>query len=492
MKTLYTFSTRFLGLLGMAFILVSCQDSLDDIRDNPNGVTHIDDAALFTKAVRSLFLGTTHYSTASYAGQYAHYYVAGSTSRAPDQYTDGFDTDYNGIFTDMYGGVIRHVEEVLEITSAQETSNPVRYAMADIIAVMGYAVITDGYGEIPYTQGGKGKTEDILLPEYDMQDFIYKDMMERLGASIAVLKNADPSMGYPDSDPVFNNDLSKWLRFANSVRLRLAMRVRFADLDLSKQVVAQCLSEPLMEDNSHNAFMIETEGQGNAWYSRKIGFPSIKMSVKMIDQLQNSTDPRLPVFVAKNGDGIYAGQLNGLTDAAFGNSQFDTKSNMGDAISSPSSKLYLMTAAETYFLLAEIELAYNNDPDAANDKFRMGIQTSFDQWEVDPDAANSFMSSSTAELMGTSDEMEEQIGTQMWIALTPNYYEGWSHIKRTGYPVIEQRTDENLNPGVTNGFMPKRFLYSSFELSSNNANVNEAINRQGPNKIDTPVWWDKK
>ena len=79
----------------------------------------------------------------------------------------------------------------------------------------------------------------------------------------------------------------------------------------------------------------------------------------------------------------------------------------------------------------------------------------------------------------------------MWIALTPDYFEGWSHIRRTGYPVIEERTDSDLERGVTNGIMPKRFLYSSFELSSNGTNASEAIARQGANKIDTPIWWDK-
>jgi hypothetical protein len=99
------------------------------------------------------------------------------------------------------------------------------------------------------------------------------------------------------------------------------------------------------------------------------------------------------------------------------------------------------------------------------------------------------MASPSATLAGTNDQ--EQIGTQLWLALIPNYFEGWTQVRRTGYPVIEERTNDNLSRGVTNGMVPNRFLYSSFELSSNHANVEEAISRQGPNKIDTPVWWDK-
>ena len=489
MKNTYkTLGKIFVAIIMMATPL-SCQDHLDDLRDNPNAVTSIDDAALFTKAVRSLFQDTTDDSAARFAGHYAHYFVAGSTARLPDQYGDGFDVQYNQMFTSMYGGVIRHIEEVLEITSSGSTENEVRHAMANVIAVLGYAKLTDAFGDIPYTEGGRGKTQNILRPKYDTQEFIYRDLIARLSESIAILKVADPAMGYPNSDPMYNNDLNKWMHLANSVRFRLAMRLRYANPTLSQQIVAQCLTEPLMETNEQNAYMIETEGNGNKWYTMRTGFPSIKMSTMLIDQLQDTEDPRLPVFVNEDADGGYSGMTNGLDDTAFGTSNFAAKSDMGTALSSKESKLYIMTASEVYLLRAEAALAYDNDPNKANNLYRKGIETSMEQWEVDSANISDFMARSIASLSGAEDE--KQIGTQLWLALIPNYFEGWSHIRRTGYPVIADRTAANLSQGVTNGRMPKRFLYSSFELSSNRDNVMEAISRQGPNKIDTPVWWDQ-
>lgn len=471
--------------------LVSCQDTLEDLRDNPNGVTTIDDAALFTNATRSLFLLNTDVSVVGFAGQYAHYFVAGTTMRLPDKYGDGFDADYINTFSHMYGGVIRHIEDVLEITTSPETENPVRYAIADVIAVMGYARLTDGFGDIPYTEGGKGKSMDIILPKYDTQEFIYKDLIQRLTASIAVLKTADPAMAYGSSDFVFDNDLTKWVRLANSMRLRLGMRLRVADNALSMQTVAQCLADPLMEDNSHNAEMIQTEGNGNKWFSLKTVFPYIKVSEMMVNQLQSTLDPRLPVFVSKDENGAYVGVTNGLTDEAYGKSNYSAKSDMGLTISSKDSKLYIMTAAEVWFLRAEAALAYDNNFVEANNLYRAGIETSLLQWEVDNDKIDAFMSTATAILSGSKEIQEEAIGTQMWVALTPNYYEAWSHIRRTGYPFIAERTAANLSRGATNGILPKRFMYTSLELSVNNQNVNEAITRQGANKIDTSVWWDK-
>lgn len=209
----------------------------------------------------------------------------------------------------------------------------------------------------------------------------------------------------------------------------------------------------------------------------------------LIDQLEGTSDPRLSVFVSQDANGQYSGMVNGLTDLAFGASDFANQSDMGLALSSSESKLYMITAAETWLLRAEAALAYDSDPAAANNSYRMGIETSLKQWEVDQTDIDTFLGSPAATLTGVNDE--EQIGTQMWLALTPNYFESWSHIRRTGYPMIPVRTDPELHQGVTNGIMPTRFLYSSFELGSNSANAQEAISRQGANKIDTPVWWDK-
>lgn len=489
MKTIQNTIRKTVVVAIFGMVLLSCDKQLKDLYDNPNAVTTIDDSALFTKAVRSLFQSTTDNASARFAGQHAHYYVAGSTWRSVDQYGDGFDDEYNGILNGLYGGTIRHIEEVLDITSSEGTQNNVRNAMANIIAVLGYAKITDAFGDMPYTEGGKGKSQDILQPKYDTQESIYKDMINRLTTSISILKTADPAQGYPGSDPIFDNDLDQWVRFANSVRLRLAMRLRYADVGLSQSTVALCLSEPLMETPEHDAFMIETEGTGNAWFTRRTGFPSIKMSVTLIDQLQGTADPRLDVFVSLDENDEYSGMINGLTDAAFGGSGFANLSDMGLALSSSESKLYVITAAEVWLLRAEAALVYDNDPAAANTLYRAGIETSFNQWEVNATEISSFMTSPTASLAGVNDE--EQIGVQMWVALTPNFFESWSYIRRTGYPIIPVRTSENLSKGATNGIMPSRFKYSSFELGSNSTNANEAINRQGANKIDTSIWWDK-
>jgi hypothetical protein len=213
----------------------------------------------------------------------------------------------------------------------------------------------------------------------------------------------------------------------------------------------------------------------------------------MIDQLVSTNDPRLTAFVEKDNNGSYTGILNGLTDTDYANNQTGAKSNIGPALSSLNSRLYIIAAAESWFLRAEAALVYDNDPAKAATHFKMGIETSLKQWGADTSAISTFTTVQVAAFNATSIAgKEEMIGVQLWVALTPNFFESWSHVRRTGYPKEASKTrSSDLSLGVTNGVLPTRFLYPLFEFSTNGTNVAAAVANQGPNKINTPLWWDK-
>lgn len=491
MKLLKYNTFKFLLVAIVVTGLFACQDMLEDAYKNPNAVTEIDDSALFSKALRELFRSSTDLSVYRFSGQYAHYFVAGSDPRKPDLYGDGFDVYYDRMYSKLYLLIITNIEDAIQITAEGERKNELRHAIAEVVSVLGFVKITDAYGDVPYTEGGKGKIDEIITPKYDSQEYIYNDMIKRLSASIDIISNGDPELGFGEGDFLFNNDLDKWLRFTNSVRLRLAMRMRNADPVQSEAVARECLKLSLMDNIEHDAWMIETEGAGNPWYLLRTVFPQIKMSEKFVTMLTSTNDPRLESFVGKDGYGGYSGQLNGLNDIEFGKSDFQNRSDMGDAISSKDSKMYLMTAAETMLLKAEALLVYDQDSDGANTAYQNAIELSMQQWGIDSDLSDLYIHSALGTLTGSQYQMEEQIGNQMWIVLTPNFFESWSHVRRTGFPIIDQRTAPELEKGVTNGYMPSRFRYSSFELTTNGDNTKEAIERQGPNKIDTPLWWSK-
>lgn len=492
MKKQIFLSALVLTIMGLA----GCNQSLVDMNTDPLRLSQLPDEYLFTSAVR-MTIGDGGYISAydaRFGSQYAHVYVYNSEYRAADGYKDFHTTDiYKEMFAQAYILPLRYIVKVIGMTQEGETANPVRNAIARIVAAVEYSRVTDCFGNVPYTEGARGM-ENILYPKYDTQDAIYHDLMDQLKNSLEILKTADPAQAYPGTDPVYDNDLNKWMRFANSLRLRLAMRARFADPDGSAAVIAECMAEPFIENNEGNFGLKYQESENpelyNPWYEiRK--HQNWKVSDKFVEWLKNTNDPRLMIFVDTTKTGEYKGFINGLSDQEQSKYQWDNYSNPKPVLYAKDLQQNVMCASEVWFLRAEAAL-FGLGPGDANLLFQEGIRKNMVLWKVPADQITAFISTEPeATLNGTDENKFRQIATQMWIAFTPNFIEAWSNIRRTGYPEIPQRTDPNVySLGVTNGILPSRFKYSSSEYRTNKPNLDAAIGQQGPDLIDTPLWWD--
>lgn len=496
MEKLKNIIKRF-SVLSLLLITWACEDSLVKMNENPHAVTKIDDKFLFTTAVKSTIEQNPMMFDLRMGSQYSHMYVSPGLGRQGDRYEDYNEAVYNSTMNNQFTGPIKYVNEIilLNLDEGGNQLNKIKIALANILGVCNFAKITDLYGAIPYTEGGWGR-KNILYPAYDSQEFIYHDMMDKLKNSINVLKSANPAEAYPGFDPLYKNDLDKWVRFANSLRLRLAMRARLVDPSNSAQVISECLSEPLIDSNGQNA-QLEHDGGvveelNNPWYNLYISREKWKMGELFVEQLKSTNDPRLSIFVEANPDGNYYGLKNGLTDLdhgnAFNNNKYCYPAETLYAKDMPS---YFLCADEVAFLKAEAALFGLGQGDA-NAFYRDGIQKAMEKWGVPQVQITNFIANEAeATLKGSNEEKFEQIATQAWIALIPNFAEIFSRMRRTGYPTIEQR-GKDMAQGVTNGFFPKRLLYGTDELSSNGKNVAKAIAQQGPNKITTAIWWDVK
>ena len=481
------------AVMVIAMILSACSESLVDMNTDPLRLSELPDEYLFTTAVRLTVGDVSNYDT-RFGCQYAHMYVENSENRSADAYKDFHTQDvYKEMFAQAYINPLRYIIKVVSMTSEGETKNPVRNAIARIVAVVEYSRVTDCYGDIPYFEGARGM-ENILYPKYDKQELIYHDMMDQLKNAIEVLKTADPSMGYVGADPVYDNNLTKWLHFANSLRLRLAMRTRFVEPAASAAVIAECMNEPFIENNDGNFGLKYQESENpelyNPWYDvRK--HQNWKMSDKFVEWLKSSNDPRLMIFVDTTKTGVYKGFINGLTDQEQSKYQWEDFSNPKPALYAKDMSQNLMCASEVWFLRAEAAL-FDLAPGDANQLYQEGIRRNMLQWNVPADGITEFIATAPEATLNGSDENQfRQIATQMWIAFMPDFIEAWSNIRRTGYPVIPRRTDANIySLGVTNGILPARFKYSSSEYRTNRTNLDVAIEQQGPDLIDTPVWWD--
>lgn len=484
------------ALSALVIGLSACDDKMAGMNTNPLALSKLPDEYLFTTAVREAFGGYGFISSyhLRFASQYAHIYVSITENRSADGYQDFHTQDiYKEMFSSTYVGALRYINEVILMTSEGEKKNPVRNAMAQIVAVTDFAQSTDCWGDIPYFEGAWG-TKGILYPKYDKQELIYPDMLARLKLSINVLKSADPNEGYPGTDPVYNNDLAKWVRFANSLRLRLAMRTRFVDAANSAKVIAECMDEPFIETNDQNFELKHQESENselyNPWFDLR-KYQNFKMSEKLTNHLISTKDPRLQIFVEPNIKGERQGVTNGLNDQAVSLINWNSFSNPMPVLYSKSLSQYLMCASEVWFLRAEAAL-FNLASGDAGQAYKQGIRSNMLRWNINPDSIQNFLDiEPEATLSGSQEDQFRKIGTQMWIAFIPNFTEAWTNIRRTGYPEIPQRTNADIYSfGATNGILPRRFRYASSEYLNNLTNVTEAVSRQGPDKIDTPVWWD--
>lgn len=486
-------------LLTLFILLPACDDRLDEMNNNPNAITEIPDDFLFASLVRMTIRDGIGRWQEDYGAQYAHQAISNTWTKSIDQYED-FHAQGDvpeGMFSGVYRGSIKYANDIISINSEEGNVNEVRIAMTKILAIVNFAKLTDYFGDVPYFEGGMGKDE-VYLPKYDTQQEIYADMVEQLKIQMDILKVADPVDAYPNQDPMYNNDLDSWVRFANSFRLRLAMRARFVDSGKYNPIIVDCLSQPLIEEIDQNAGLQHQDSENselyNPWYNKSIDYESntyqYNVSEKFVDWLKLTSDPRLDALVAPNPAGEYVGLPNGLVDEVIGNYTRSQISVPGDLMLEPDQPLYIMCASEIWFLRAEAALFGIGTGGDAAQLYQKGIEKGMERWGID--ATDYLANSSEGILAGTNEEMFEQIATQMWVSFVPNHQEAWSNIRRTGYPVIAQRTGLLVSAGVTNGYLPKRLKYPyTVEKTLNGANLQEAIERMGGNdEIFTPVWWD--
>jgi len=486
-------------------VFYGCTERWEEMNTDPNRLTELPDAYLFTNAVRGAFNDSRTDLHITYGGQYAHIYISNNWVREIDKYNGFGNSDYaESVFSGIFNSSIRNVNEVLRLTSeGGEYENRWHHVQAQIIAIISFSRLTDMFGDIPYHEGGLAKY-GIEQPVYDRQEDIYSDMVERLGQCISILQEpeADAQIYSPGIDPMLQGDVEKWIRFANSFRLHLAMRARFADPATYEPVISESLALPLMESNDHNPVLETSESKSDlynpwywAWKSSQEGVYNLVWAEKFIHKLIDTHDPRLTFFAAKNPAGEYRGMPNGLNDAAFSAWNKKNASIPSGEFFAKDQPIYLITAAQIWLLKAEAALfSLSGGGGDANGMYQTAIRLAMEQWGIPVDSIDHYLNSEEeATLYGDQENQFRQVATQLWIAAVPNAFESWCTIRRTGYPVIPQRTSPDVSQGITNGYMPTRVSYPfTKERTINGDHIDEAISRLpgGEDRIDSKVWWD--
>lgn len=485
MKTLYKNSFK-LVILSMLFLMNACTSEFADLNTDPKLVTDelIKPGLLLTKVLKySIF----DIQNTGNVGEIAGYtYNQATGQKLVIQY--GGYGDYNRY--------IANLNSIIRVTKDDETLSN-ENAIARIWKVYVFHRMTDTMGDIPYFETGKAPAEANVAPPYDTQEEIYNDMLNELKEAASALSNESNMVSFGEADILFGGNVDKWRKFANSLRLRLAIRVRYVDPSLAQANISDVIGSSLISTNADNASMtsegVDATDPNNAdnWnpifgYEVAGNLNRSHPSFTVSDNLIRTDDPRLPILIQPDATtGYRCAPLNlspeekpRYVDVALYSSIFRD----------PVYTFNVITAAEVSFLRAEAALA-GLTGENANELYMEGITLSMEQYKVSDADVATFLASATGTLSGTDEQQLEQIIVQKYFAIIMNPYEAWAEYRRTGYPRIWIGSDAT----TTNGQIQRRFQYPENEYLLNSANVTEAAARY-PNGDDvmSKVWWDVK
>ena len=372
---------------------------------------------------------------------------------------------------------------------AEESGLTQTAAIADILKVTTMHQVTDYYGAVPYSKVGTS-----LTPEYDSQESIYRQMLSELDEAITVLSDyhaADPDATVMEKfDIVYGGDVRKWIKFANTLRLRLAMRCSYAAEGLAREEAEKSINDPIgiITDNADNAVVSGVDH--HPIYEINVNFndADCQIGAAMDCYLNGFDDPRKFIYAKPANDGELHGVRNGIPTT-----NWTPYKNAANNVSAPNATNYDIVCKDMY---------------------EEGIRKSFEEWGASgvetyitsTNSATSFVDavdnnnapdpSDVSIAFDTADDFEinlERIITQKWLAVFPNGCEGWAEYRRTDYPHLIASVENYSNGVVDDDLQIRRAPYPISEQSENPSGLAQGISLLGgPDNAGTKLWWDQK
>ncbi|MBM3442407.1 MAG: SusD/RagB family nutrient-binding outer membrane lipoprotein [Bacteroidetes bacterium] len=501
-------------LLLATFSLFSCTEKFDELNTDKTKLTELDAVGVnnaFAAAQYRAVQASWQTFQSLFADLQSQYY-ANVAINFPSDRNVMVGSWLNGAFNGFYSSAIPPLLGVLDNTKpGGPAANPAIYAVANIWKVQAFLPRTDYWGPIPYSKVGSG---DKSI-EYDTQEAIYKDFFAILKQSVQNLQAyRGQTLALGANDQVYNGNVDKWIRFANSMRLRLALRVSAVDPALAKSEAEAAVAGGVLTSNVDDALLKTTTNSLNPM-CQATAWNEFRMSAAMESVLKGYNDPRMNVMYAPAAaTGQYKGLRNGYSQVQLGltengpnaNSNVATRYLPDNMFSTP---FLVMYAAESWFLRAEGALNGWAMGGLAKDLYESGIRTSMASWGFTGAAVNTYIAGTTRPIAltdgvrtpalsdipvrfeATAAKQREQILTQKWIANWPNGHEAWAEFRRTGFPKLYPRinSDEPLVPGNS---VVRRTPYTSGELATNPKGVASGVTKLGgPDNPTTRLWWNK-
>ena len=457
-----------LSILMAAAVMVSCTENFKEINEDPNNPTKVPTAYLMTNAQRAIMGQTFYFTTSLYVQHWSETQYT-NTSRY-----ETAEASFNGYYT----GPLADLQQIINLNTDEETkgeaaasgSNVNQIAVSNILKVLTFQYITDMWGEIPYSEALSGV--DNFTPKYDTQDAIYADFLVKLTDAA----NSIDESGTIDGDIIYGGDMTKWKKFANALKARVALRI--GDYATASAALANGFENA--DDNALFRYLSDADNDNPMW-AHFLTRTDYAVSNTMVDFMNQRNDPRLAIYADPNAAGVIRGMPYGVTAAEAGSIVNDSISFPGAAARSATTPGVIMTYAEQLFIQAELEQRAGTDATAT---YNAAITASMEYWGVDAADIPAYLAH--ADVAYDPAKFEQLIGEQKWAALYTNGHEAWAEWRRLDWPALTPA------PAAVEGrAIPRRRAYTQREYDLNGSNIDEAIARQGADLMDTRMWWDK-
>lgn len=415
---------------------------------------------------------------------------------------------YNGMYSEL-----TNFKDLYRIASEELTMNQSYMGISLVCQSWIYSILTDTYGDLPFSQSNQAKDSMIYEPVFDRQKDIYMGIFNNLEQANTLLSKNEGIVGA--SDPVYNGNISRWRKFGNSLYLRLLLRLsgkaEVADTCIAKIkeiLETRTSTYPIIANNDESAILRWT-GVGpfvSPYIAvREQDFRSPGLASFFIDNLVNWNDPRIdiPVYGTSSinrwgiapSRGAYVGIPSGYApgDNPEKRSYFYSNTSAVSLQTDPMTGM-MMNYAEVQFIMAEAAVK-GWISSAAGTHYTEGALASIRLWlPAWPDVTtgitniDEFLAAADIQWQEelTLEEKMERIHLQKYYALFLTDLQQWFEYRRTGHPTLPK------GPGLrNNGVMPARMTYPVYVQSTNPTNYKAVVATQGPDVISTEVWWQR-
>jgi len=472
-------------LLALVVVMASC-----DLPNNidPKSATAVTSDVLFTNVEISLF------------NQIGSVNVNRNVFRLLSQYQTEvtYVTESNYNFSDrtlpdthwgiLYRDVLANAEETKKIlnntlfTDKQELKN--KLAQTEVLEVYAYQMLVDAFGNVPYTEALQGDANS--RPKYDDAKTIYYDLVTRLDKAITDLTADAGSNTFASADVLYGGDVTNWLAFANSLKLRIALRIADVDATKAGTMITQAVASGVFTSQDQSAILHYTgvTPYVNSYYTEYVlnARRDYVPSNTFIDKLNSLNDPRLTSWVTTSD--YYGGIYKGLTYGTAG--RYSRFSHFVDGILfNPTYPVIISDYMEVEFLLAEAAARTLGGVTGAEQHYNNAINASMTYWGVSSADAATYLSQPTVAYTTAPGTWKQKIGTQKWIGLFDRGIEAWNEWRRLDYPTL------NPPAGMVYSDIPVRFPYPYNENKLNGTNYAAAAKAIGGDLTSTKLFWDK-